>query len=82
MDGSGIHRVVEEYGGSPTALAKAIKADGGSVERQHIEYWLKAGKVPAEHVAVVHKAGKGLVSYADLNPDVDWEYIVNPEKVA
>lgn len=80
--GSGIHRVVAEYGGSPTALAKAIEADGGKVTRQHVEYWLKAGKVPAEHLAAVHRAAKGVVSFADLNPDVDWDYVLRSRRKA
>lgn len=76
---SGVHEAVQECGGSPTTLAAAV---GGKVVRQHVEYWLRIGKVPAEHVPAVHKAANGKVSYERLNPDVDWAYVANTAAAA
>jgi hypothetical protein len=42
---SGIEQALALFDDSPTKLATAI---GNGVLRQHIEHWLKSGKVPAE----------------------------------
>lgn len=71
MTRSGIQRAVELFDGSATKLAAAM---GESVLRQHIEHWLKVGRVPAEHCFAVELATGGRVSRKDLRPD-DWRAI-------
>lgn len=64
---SGIQRAINRFDGSPSKLAAAV---GGDVRRQHVEHWLKAGRVPMDKCAAVSKASG--VSCYDLNDDVDW----------
>ncbi len=69
---SGIQRAVDVHGGSASKLAFAI---GGNVIRQHVEYWLKTGRVPAEHCPAIEQATGGLVTCEELRPDVLWSVI-------
>lgn len=68
------------FGGSPTALARAI---GGDVQRQHVEYWIKAGQgVPVPHCAAVEQALSGAITRRQLQPDVwhrVWPELVTDE---
>jgi DNA-binding transcriptional regulator YdaS (Cro superfamily) len=66
---SAVQRALDKFDGSPTKMAVAI---GGDVKRQHIEHWLKAGRVPAEHCPAV-KDLTG-VQLWELRPD-DWHRI-------
>ncbi len=63
---SGIERAVELKGG-PTKLAEAV---GNGVLRQHVEHWLKAGRVSAGKAPLV-AAATGIPLH-DLNDEVDW----------
>lgn len=47
-----IQRAVAKFDNSPTRMATAI---GSGVLRQHVEHWLKSGRVPAEHVRRVQE---------------------------
>lgn len=69
-----VERAVAACGGSPSALAAAI---GDGVLRQHVEYWLKTGRVPAERCAGVERAS-GIPRW-ELRPDDWWK--VWPELV-
>lgn len=64
---TGIERALEKYEGSPTKMAVAI---GNGVIRQHIEHWLKSGRVPAERCPEV-AAATG-IPLRDLNDKVNW----------
>lgn len=64
---TGIEQALHRFDNSPTKLAKAI---GGAVIRQHVEYWLKAGKVPADKAPDV-EAATGIPVEA-LCPDTNW----------
>lgn len=64
---SGIEKAVEKYEGSPSKLAKAV---GAGVLRQHVEHWLKVGRVSAEKAPDVEKATG--VPCEKLCPDVNW----------
>jgi len=64
---TGIELALEKFENSPTKLAKAV---GGTVIRQHIEHWLKVGKVPAEKAPDVMLASG--VSVEKLCPDTNW----------
>lgn len=64
---SGIQRAIDKFDGSPSKLAAAV---GGDVLRQHVEHWLKAGRVPVGKCAEVATASG--ISCADLNDQVDW----------
>lgn len=55
------------FGGSPTAMARAI---GGDVQRQHVEHWVKQGAVPVPHCAAVERATGGVITRRHLQPDV------------
>ena len=65
---TGIFLAVQLFDGSPTKLAEAV---GGTVIRQHVEHWLKVGRVPTEHAAAVEAATDFSVMRWDLRPD-DW----------
>ena len=67
---TGIELALEKFGGSPTRLAAAV---GGNVIRQHIEHWLKSGKVPADKAPDVMLASGVLVDL--LCPDTNWEAV-------
>lgn len=64
---NGIQRAVEMFGGSPTRLAEAI---GSGVLRQHIEHWLKSGRVPSEKAPEV-AAATG-IDIKELNNTTNW----------
>ena len=63
---SGIQRAVQ-IKGSPAKLAEAI---GNGVLRQHVEHWLKAGRVSAERAPEV-SAVTG-IAIEELNDAVNW----------
>ncbi len=67
---AGIQKAVERFENSPTKLAAALA--GENVLRQHIEHWLKVGRVPAEHAPAV--SAKTDVPLWELRPD-DWHKI-------
>jgi len=67
---TGIELAMERFDGSPTKLANAI---GGSVLRQHVEHWIKAGKVPADKAPEVEIA-TGIPCEA-LCPGVRWDVL-------
>lgn len=64
---NGIQRAVEMFGGSPTRLAEAV---GNGVLRQHIEHWLKSGRVSSEKAPEV-AAATG-IDIKDLNDTTNW----------
>lgn len=64
---TGIQRAVDKFDGIPAKLAEAV---GGGVLRQHIEHWLKAGRVSAEKCPEV-AAATGM-SCEELNDRVNW----------
>lgn len=68
---TGIRKALDLFDGSPTKLAAAI---GGSVRRQHIDFWLKQGQVPAAHCMSVENATGGKVTRKELRPK-DWQAI-------
>lgn len=63
---TGIQRAVQ-IKGSPAKLAEAI---GNGVVRQHVEHWLKAGRVSAERAPDV-SAATG-IPIEELNDSVNW----------
>lgn len=63
---SAVQQALDKFDGSPTKMAAAI---GGDVKRQHIEHWLKSGRVPPEHCPAVSDLTG--VALWDLRPD-DW----------
>ena len=67
---TGIAEAVAKFDNSPTKLAAAI---GGPVLRQHIEHWLKAGRVPAERCAEVSSATG--IPLERLNDKVNWSLV-------
>ena len=67
---TGIERALEKFDGSPTKLAAATD---GKVLRQHIEHWLKTGRVPVEKCPAI-AAASGVTCDA-LNPDFDWDFV-------
>lgn len=69
---TGIQLALEKFDNSPTKLAQAI---GGSVIRQHIEHWVKTGRVPADKAPDVMLATG--ISVDLLCPDTNWEAVRN-----
>lgn len=67
---TGIQRAVDSFEGSPSKLAKAV---GHGVLRQHVEHWLKTGRVSAEKCPVVFAATG--IACEDLNDQVNWELV-------
>jgi DNA-binding transcriptional regulator YdaS (Cro superfamily) len=67
---TGIEQALDKFESSPSKLAKAI---GGSVIRQHVEHWIKAGRVPAEKAPDVEAATGIPVEL--LSPDTNWALI-------
>ena len=74
-----IQRAVEISGGTASGLAAAMSAVGEGVLRQHVEYWLKSGRVPAARCCQIEVAVNGVVRRWDLRPH-DW-HCVWPELV-
>lgn len=70
---SAIQQAMDHFGGSATALAKAI---GGDVKRQNVEHWLKSGRVPVTYAPSVER----LVGIACevQHPDSTWMRIADP----
>lgn len=66
---SAVQRALNVFDGSPTKLAAAL---GDGVLRQHVEHWLKAGKVPEQHCFAVTQLTQ--VPVWELRPD-DWHRI-------
>lgn len=64
---TGIELALEKFENSPTKLAQAV---AGTVLRQHVEHWLKAGKVPADKAPDVMLASGVPVDL--LCPDTNW----------
>jgi DNA-binding transcriptional regulator YdaS (Cro superfamily) len=64
---TGIELAVEKFDNSPSKLAQAM---GGEILRQHVEHWLKAGKVPAGKAPDVMLATG--ISVDLLCPDTNW----------
>jgi len=64
---TGIELALEKFDNSPTKLAQAV---AGSVIRQHVEHWLKAGRVPADKAPDVMVASGVPVDL--LCPDTNW----------
>lgn len=67
---TGIQAAVEQFDGSPSRLAEAI---GNGVLRQHVEHWLKVGRVSAERCPDVYAATG--VPLEDLNDKVNWSFV-------
>ena len=67
---TGIAEAVAKFDNSPTKLAAAI---GGPVLRQHIEHWLKAGRVPAARCAEVSSVTS--IPLERLNDNVNWSLV-------
>lgn len=65
---TGIELALEKFENSPTKLATAI--NGGSVMRQHVEHWLKSGRVPADKAPDVMIASGVPVDL--LCPETNW----------
>ncbi len=72
---TGIQKAVDLFDASPTKLAAAI---GQGVLRQHVEHWLKAGRVSAERCPEV-SAATG-IQCQDLNDKVNWALVVATEQ--
>lgn len=68
---TGIHKAVDQFDGSPSKFAEVI---GNGVLRQHVEHWLKVGRVPAHHCLAIEQVTSGAVTRRDLRPD-DWHLI-------
>ena len=64
---TGIQSAVDMFDGAPAKLAGAV---GNGVLRQHVEHWLKAGRVSAEKCPEV-AAATGM-SCEELNDRVNW----------
>jgi hypothetical protein len=62
-------RALDKFDGSPTKMASAI---GNGVLRQHVEHWVKSGRIPTEHCRVVYDL-TGVPPW-DSRPD-DWHRI-------
>lgn len=67
---TGIAEAVAKFENSPSKLAAAI---GDKVLRQHVEHWLKAGRVPAERCAEV--AAVTGIALERLNDKVNWSLV-------
>ena len=72
---TGIQRAVDLFDGSPSKLAEAV---GCGVIRQHVEHWLKVGRVSAERCPDVFAASG--VPCEELNDRVNWELVRNGRK--
>jgi len=67
---TGIELALEKFENSPTKLAQAV---GGSVIRQHVEHWIKAGRVPADKAPDVMVASG--VDVDLLCPETNWRAV-------
>ena len=57
------------FAGGPSALARHIRAEGGTITTQAISQWRIKG-VPPNRVLVVEEAAKGRVSRYQMRPAV------------
>ena len=71
---NGIEQALAKFDNSPTKLAAAI---GAPVLRQHVEHWLKAGKVPADKAPSVKRVSG--VPCDLLCPGVEWGEVNSKE---
>ncbi len=69
---TGIQEAVDKFDGSPTSLATAA---GNGILRQHVEHWLKAGRVPAEKCPDIYLVTG--VSCERLNDKTNWDAVRN-----
>lgn len=69
---TGIQRAVDAFDSSPSKLAEAV---GAGVLRQHVEHWLKVGRVSAERCPEVFAATG--VPCEELNDKVNWALVRN-----
>ncbi|MCY1170279.1 hypothetical protein D9M73_103430 [compost metagenome] len=67
---TGIQRAVDKFDGSPSKLAEAA---GNGVKRQHVEHWLKTGRVSSDKAPDV--ADCSGISLEDLNDRVNWDKV-------
>ena len=67
---TGIELALEKFENSPSKLAQKV---GAGVLRQHIEHWLKTGRVPADKAPDVMLASG--VSVDLLCPDTNWDAV-------
>src|SRR5688572_13539437 len=65
---SGVAKVLEAAGGSPTEVARRVGTDEKPCKRQDVEYWVKKGYVPPRWAPSVSKAFS--VPLYELNPGV------------
>jgi len=73
---TGIKRALALFDNSPSKLARAM---GEDVLRQHVEHWLKGGRVPPERAPALEKLCGMKVRLWDLRPG-DW-HLIWPELV-
>ena len=64
---TGIQKAVDLFDGSPSKLAQAV---GHGVLRQHIEHWLRTGRVSAKKAPHVSRTTG--IPVTELNDSVDW----------
>lgn len=57
-----IQNIIQMAGGQ-TALAKAI-----GLKQGHVSYWVKAGKIPTDHIIAVSGAVNWRITPHQLNP--------------
>ncbi len=68
---SGIQRALGLFDNKPSKLAQAM---GEGVLRQHVENWLKAGRVPPDRAPALEQLCDHKVRLWDLRPS-DWHQI-------
>lgn len=67
---TGIQKALDKFDNSPTKLANAV---GNKVLRQHVEHWLKSGRVPADKAPDVERVTG--VPCELLSPDTNWAVV-------
>ncbi len=65
---SGVERVLEAAGGSPTRVAERVSTDEKPCYRQQVEYWMRRGYVPSTWTLRVAEVFG--VALHELNPSV------------
>mgnify|MGYP007071567310 CR=1 FL=1 len=71
---TGIELALEKFDNSPTKMANAI---GLPVQRQHVEHWLKSGKVPADKAPTVKRLTG--IPCEVLCPGPEWDAVSDTE---